>query len=436
MLSEVLKSIKGFDPEVICVDSRMRLSEILKRAQTLENNAPTVAALSIKDPIELVTHLVGLDGYTQTIVLVSPETSSDELHRRLKFFERYELITDHNTAQTNLTVDNAEAVPRTSGNCVTGWVVATSGTTRVPKQVVHTLRSLTRTTRVGNGSAYKWGVLYDPYRFAGLQVILQGLLGNSSIVFPDLQRTMQDQLAFLVEENVNALSATPTLWRKILMCEKSKALDLRTISLGGEIVDDAILRILCESFPNASIRHIYASTEAGAGLTVDDGCAGFPASYLSCPPDAIVLKVCNQTLHVKNLEVKAQYIGDSESFSDKDGFIDTGDQVVVKGDRVYFQGRLDGVINVGGNKVFPEHVESILYAVRNVSFARVYGQPNSIVGQLVVADIVVRDNTYIEKTRAQLKRKAGEELKSFERPTHYNFVAAMEHTLNGKVARI
>jgi len=61
--------------------------------------------------------------------------------------------------------------------------------------------------------------------------------------------------------------------------------------------------------------------------------------------------------------------------------------------------------------------------------------PNPIVGQLVVADIVAHDKTDIEQTRIELNRKAREQLKSFERPTQYNFIDALEVTQNGKVSR-
>jgi len=433
VLSEALKSIKGIDSEIVCGNSRIRLSEIIQEAQSVKNKAPTTVALAIENPVKLIMHLIGFDGFAQTIVLISPDSSPEDLQRQMQFFENCKMITDNDTTIDTSQGSTGEGFPNQCHD--TKWVLATSGTTAVPKQVAHTFQSLTRTTSFGTGSAYRWGVLYDPYRFAGLQVILQGLLGGSSIVFPKLQQTMQDQVSFLVNENVNALSATPTLWRKILMCDNSKNLDLRTISLGGEIVDGVILRALSSAYPNASIRHIYASTEAGTGFSVGDGNAGFPISFLTEPPDGIVLKIRNQTLHVKNPDVNSHYINASDSFADEEGFLDTGDLVIVKGDRVYFQGRLNGIINVGGNKVFPERVESILLKAGNVSFARAYGQPNPIIGQLVVADIVALDKTDIEQTRIELNQKAFEELEAFERPTHYNFVDSVAHTPNGKVLR-
>jgi len=368
VLADLLNSIDGLKSDVVFGDSRTPVAKILKRAQTLEYRERCNVALTLNNPIELITHLLRLDGYAQTILLASPQCSNRELQRRQQFLDHCELITDHSAAQKfTQQTDVADCGKIATNPYDTTWVLATSGTTAVPRQVTHTFRSLTRTTKLGNGTAFTWGVLYDPYRFAGLQVILQGLLGNSSIIFPDLTQTIEEQLALLVKENVNALSATPTLWRKILMCGKSKELDLRTISLGGEIADDGILRALSSAYPNATIRHIYASTEAGTAISVNDVRAGFPSSFLSDPPDGVELKICNQTLFVKNEVAKPQYIDGSSPLVDEDGFVDTGDHVVLEGDRVYFRGRQNGVINVGGNKVFPEHVESILFSACNVS---------------------------------------------------------------------
>lgn len=54
---------------------------------------------------------------------------------------------------------------------------------------------------------------------------------------------------------------------------------LKTITLGGEIATQAILDTLKNTFPDAKLRHIYATTEAGVVFTVKDGIAGFPLEW-------------------------------------------------------------------------------------------------------------------------------------------------------------
>ncbi len=60
-----------------------------------------------------------------------------------------------------------------------------------------------------------------------------------------------------------------------------------------------------------------------------------------------------------------------------DGFVDTGDMVELEEGRYYFRGRKGGIINVGGLKVYPEEVESVLNADPRVRMSRVSGPPQS-----------------------------------------------------------
>ena len=73
---------------------------------------------------------------------------------------------------------------------------------------------------------------------------------------------------------------------------------------------------------------------------------------------------------------------------DADGFVDTGDMVELRGDRYYFVGRRDGIINVGGLKVHPEEVEAVINAHPGVQMSLVKARRNPITGAVVVADVV------------------------------------------------
>ena len=75
--------------------------------------------------------------------------------------------------------------------------------------------------------------------------------------------------------------------------------------------------------------------------------------------------------------------------ADADGFVDTGDMLELRGDRYYFVGRRDGVINVGGLKVHPEEVEAVINRHPQVQDVAGAARKSPITGALVVADVVL-----------------------------------------------
>jgi ribosomal protein L37AE/L43A len=59
----------------------------------------------------------------------------------------------------------------------------TSGTTGVPKKVIHTFSSITRFVKVSSSNEKSiWGFAYNPTHMAGIQVFFQALLNGNSII--------------------------------------------------------------------------------------------------------------------------------------------------------------------------------------------------------------------------------------------------------------
>src|SRR6202043_2556490 len=85
------------------------------------------------------------------------------------------------------------------------------------------------------------------------------------------------------------------------------------------------------------------------------------------------------------------YLGNAaETLASDDGFIDTRDMVELRGDRYYFVGRRDGIINVGGLKVHPEEVEAVINRHPRGQMSRARARKNPFTGAVVVADVVVK----------------------------------------------
>jgi acyl-CoA synthetase (AMP-forming)/AMP-acid ligase II len=302
------------------------------------------------------------------------------------------------------------------------------------------LASLTRTAKhdLTRGQEYRWGSLYNLTGFAGLQVFLQSWCGGSCLILGRETSLLEERVADLIEGGCTALSATPTMWRKLLMSCPVERLTLKQITLGGEIVDQKILDALRRAFPRAKITHIYASTEAGVGFAVRDGRAGFPASYVDNPPPGIRLAVDPQGLLLLRSDCDEQeYIDRGSELKRDDEFVDTGDLVTRRDDRFFFLGRANGTINVGGNKVHPEEVENFLLGCDGVQLARVTGRKSPFTGQLVQAEVVLESTLSLDpdEFKKALLARCRAELDAYKVPAVLKFVEQIESTTSGKLKR-
>jgi long-chain acyl-CoA synthetase len=118
----------------------------------------------------------------------------------------------------------------------------------------------------------------------------------------------------------------------------------------------------------------------------------------------------------------------------KNGWFVTGDLASCTADGlIAINGREKSMINVSGNKVFPDEVEAVINAFPVVVRSRVYGQTHPLFGEIVVADVMltVGDNLHDDELLAYC-RKA---LSAFKIPQRINIVSEIELTGSGKVKR-
>jgi acyl-coenzyme A synthetase/AMP-(fatty) acid ligase len=401
-------------------------------------------AVRVADAGEGLRAIALLDGAAAAVVLVAPSVPLNQLPSLFELAGVQAVVADDSKeisrtgfAAVANRIDDI-GVPQNALPQNTAWILTTSGTSGDAKLVAHTFQTLARTTKTSpvKGDEVCWGLLYEWPRFAGLQVLLQSVLSGSVLIAPSTEMRLEDRIALFAGSACTHLSATPTMWRRIVMVGRNDLPPLRQVSLGGEIADDKILRTLRSKFFDARITHIYASTEAGVGFSVNDGRAGFPESYLANPPAGLSLRVVNGRLQLGNPGILPLYVGTGRSFGTDDGWIDSGDSVRVENGRVYFLGRDDGIINVGGNKVHPEEVERVLLNFPGVVAARVFGKHSAITGSLVVAEVVCEPTPEDRDTaRQMLQRHALANLQVHKVPALISFVSEIKSNAMGKTVR-
>lgn len=281
----------------------------------------------------------------------------------------------------------AQSIPSLPGRIT----VLSSGTTGAPKFVEHSLSSLATMRSLTEQPARTWLVPYAAGTYAWYQLAIIGLTVPDQQLVPIDGADAAGWVEIAARNNVTAISATPTFWRRALLLveeDSLRALSLQQLTLGGEPVDQSILDRLHELYPAARLSHIYASSEAGACLSVNDGKAGFPASWLDHElRSGVTLSVRDDMLYVRS---------PFHASGMTDGFIPTGDRVSINNERVVVLGRTDqGFINVGGTKVDAAQVANVLLQHPSVVWARVKGRKAPLIGQMPVAEVVLDDDTLV-----------------------------------------
>lgn len=299
----------------------------------------------------------------------------------------------------------------------------TSGTTGVPKMIEHSVETLTRNIKSENRfSDNVWGFAYNPTHMAGIQVFFQAFLNKNTLV-NIFGLSKQDIFKSIEKFSITHISATPTFFR-LLVPSDSAFYTVKQLTFGGEKSEKAFHQKVLEIFPNAKIRNVYALTEAGALFASKDD--GFVI------PEGINEKI---KIEEGELYIHKSLLGVSNTFSNDMVWYATGDLVEFLDDeKITFRilSRRSEIINVGGYKINPNEVESALRGMEGIRESRVYGIPNSVLGNVLCADVVTFDKSLSE---SDIKKFLGSCLQRFKVPRKIFFKQEIKLSRTGKIDR-
>lgn len=313
-----------------------------------------------------------------------------------------------------------------------GLVLFSSGSTGRSKAALHNLTALLEKFKVRRHTLRSLTFLLLDH--IGGQNTLYYLLSNGGTIVSIDRRDPDTVAAAIAEYRVELLPTSPTFLNLLLISEAWKRHDLsslKRVTYGTEVMPESTLKRLHEILPAAELLQTYGLSEIGilrsksrdsSSLWVKVGGEGFET------------KVVDGILWIRAQSAMLGYLNHPSPF-DADGWFNTGDMVEVDGEWIRILGRQSEIINVGGQKVYPAEVESVLLQLPGVRDVSVSGEKNAITGNLVVA----RFNLDKAEPLSEFKRRVREfcrgRIEPFKSPAKIELVSGDQFSARFKKMR-
>jgi acyl-CoA synthetase (AMP-forming)/AMP-acid ligase II len=265
-----------------------------------------------------------------------------------------------------------------------GLVLFSSGSSGRSKAAVHDLRRLLERYRAPRPPTRTLVFLLLDH-IGGINTLFHTLASGGTVVVP-AARTPAAVCEAIERHRVEVLPTSPTFLNLLLLSGEAARRDLsslRLITYGTEAMPASTLARVTATFPGVGLLQTYGMTELGI---LRSRSRSSDSLWVRVGGEGYETKVVDGRLWVRAATSMLGYL-DAPSPFDADGFLDTGDEVEVDGEWLRFVGRRDAVINVGGRKVYPAQVTSVLLEMDGVADAAVYAEPHPITGHIVAATV-------------------------------------------------
>lgn len=336
----------------------------------------------------------------------------------------------------------------------TASIVLTSGTTATPKAVVCSHAGLTgEWNRSAKPAAGSFLTSVTVGSNAAQATLCSAILNRSrTVLLPEFEPSAFRRA--VGEQNVIGVGLTPTLARVLTSAPGEPMPAVRTVVLSSAPVDQPTVAKLATIFPGADVLNAYTLTEGGPSFVARCTPDGLPA--LGRPDHGEQVRIVDETgADVDDGEVGELLIRSDDSPSRSyldgmlpahgdnargrsttrfldDGWIGTGDLCYAGEDgTLFFVGRADDVIISGGFNVSGLTVESVLRTHDAVRDVAVFGVPHPVLGEQVVAAVVLSTPTPFQA----LRELCAARLRPQERPGFFVEVAELPTGPSGKVLK-
>ena len=294
-----------------------------------------------------------------------------------------------------------------------GLVLFSSGSTGKSKAAVHDFSGLLEKFKNRRKKQRSISfLLYD--HIGGVNTMLH-TLSNGSCLITVQNRSPYNVLKSIQEYKAELLPTSPTFLNLILLSEAYKRFDLSSLKIvtyGTEPMLDSTLKRFHELFPEITLKQTYGLSEIGIMRSKSKSSDSL---WMKIGGEGFETRIVDGILQIKAKSAMMGYLNAPSPFTD-DGWFDTGDSIDIDADFIRILGRKSEIINVGGEKVYPAEVESVIQEMENVSDVSVYGEKNPIIGNIVCARVTLINHEGVKDFTVRLKQYCHKRLQRYKIP--------------------
>lgn len=301
-----------------------------------------------------------------------------------------------------------------------GLVLFSSGSTGKSKAALHDLVPMLEKFKVTRHSLRTITfLLFD--HIGGFNTLLYNLSNGGCIV------TVRDRRPETVCEaieryRVELLPTSPTFLNLLLVSHAYESHDLSSLKLvtyGTEPMPENTLNRMHELFPDVRLLQTYGLSEVGI---LRSKSKSSDSLWVKVGGEGFETRVVDGMLEIKAQSAMLGYLNAPSPFT-ADGWFKTGDVVEVDGEYLRILGRDSEIINVGGEKVYPAEVESVVESMEGVGEAVVRGEPHPLTGRIVTLRVKLSTDEDLADFRRRMRTFCRDKLPRFKIPQKVEVVS-------------
>ncbi|MDZ5473306.1 fatty acid--CoA ligase family protein [Bacillus sp. 31A1R] len=294
-----------------------------------------------------------------------------------------------------------------------GVILFSSGSTGKSKAAVHDFVPLLNKFKVKRHAKRTMAfLLFD--HIGGLNTMFYTFSNGGCLVTVD-ERSPENVCLAIEDYHVQILPTSPTFINLLILSEAYKNRNLESLELvtyGTEVMPETTLKKFHTLFPKVRLLQTYGLSEVGI---LRSKSKSSDSLWVKVGGEEYQTRVIDGMLEIKAKSAMLGYLNAPSPLTE-DGWFMTNDAVLVDGEYMKILGRKSEIINVGGEKVYPAEVESVVQLMEGVEEVAVSSETNPITGQMIKASVKLSTNESLSEFRKRLYLFCRDKLPSYKIP--------------------